>query len=236
MWIYKLTNKLNGKAYVGQTCDLEARLYLHSRAYDHRRSSLHRAIRKYGIDAFGFEVLEDGITDRETLNRLEREWIAKLGTTDRKKGYNLTSGGEGRSGYELADSQRKKMSESRKGRKTSAYQKYVASITHKGKPKSLDHRRKISLSHIGIRPSSEALEKLRRPKSTEHIANMKRAFLLRPATRLITFNGETLHLADWSKKIGVTPQALRFRLKKLPPEVALTKPPTDSRFKPKEAA
>jgi group I intron endonuclease len=99
VWIYKLTNTITGKVYVGKTVDLEARLYRHSRAYDTEACSIHRAIKKYGWSAFRVDVLESGITTNERLSELERHWISELCAMDRSVGYNLTAGGEGLSCY-----------------------------------------------------------------------------------------------------------------------------------------
>ena len=54
--IYKITNKINGKLYIGSSKDLDKRREQHKRAY--RDTIIHTAIRKYGVENFQFEVLE----------------------------------------------------------------------------------------------------------------------------------------------------------------------------------
>jgi len=92
--IYKHTSP-SGKAYIGQSIqEPEARWKAH--VYDATRGSdlvFHRAIRKYGPDAFTHEILHDGIDEQDELNRLEIEEIARQGTL-LPDGYNLTAGGE----------------------------------------------------------------------------------------------------------------------------------------------
>ena len=60
--IYKITNLINNKIYIGQSVDIKKRWATHKRQafikgkeYD---KYLYRAIRKYGIDNFSFEIIE----------------------------------------------------------------------------------------------------------------------------------------------------------------------------------
>jgi len=62
--IYKYTNQINGKVYIGQSIDIRQRQYTHkSSAYNEKakdfNSQFHQAIRKYGIENFDFEILEE---------------------------------------------------------------------------------------------------------------------------------------------------------------------------------
>lgn len=93
MIVYLLTNKANGKYYVGQTMrSLEERLADH--AYDARRKNgpLQAAIRKNGIDGFHAEILSTATT-MEELNLLESLWILMAASTNRAIGYNANFGG-----------------------------------------------------------------------------------------------------------------------------------------------
>ena len=76
--IYLITNKLDGKKYVGQALDIEKRWKRHisdSKKYDY---VIYRAMRKYGIENFSFEVLEECPVDK--LDEREIFWINKLDT------------------------------------------------------------------------------------------------------------------------------------------------------------
>jgi len=145
MVIYRLTNCINGKIYVGKAADLQARLYMHSRAHDHQRSSLHRAIRKYGFTAFSVDVLEDGIIDEQVLNEKEIHWIASLRASDRSVGYNLTNGGEGMLGWQPSAETIAKFSRIRKGK---VPKQHVLDAMHAGarRPKSPITRERMSAS------------------------------------------------------------------------------------------
>ena len=74
MLIYKITNKLNGKSYIGQTTvSIETRVKAHM-----RKSACHgiyRAIQKYGIENFTVEQI-DTATTQEELNIKEEKWIS----------------------------------------------------------------------------------------------------------------------------------------------------------------
>ena len=87
--IYVITNKVNGKQYVGQTSrNLDDRFYEH--CYDKRSTShIHNAIQKYGISNFTIEELET--VDIIQLDEREQFWIQQLDTY--KNGYNKNIGG-----------------------------------------------------------------------------------------------------------------------------------------------
>ena len=88
MIIYKITNLVNGKIYVGQTkFSVEKRFKEHAKA----NSPLGHAIRKYGKENFKAEVIEICQTFTE-LNEREIFWIAKLNCKV-PNGYNIADGG-----------------------------------------------------------------------------------------------------------------------------------------------
>lgn len=179
MVIYKLTCVVNGKIYVGKATDLEARLYMHSRAYDHRRSALHRAIRKHGFKEFTVEILDHTEND-EQLSQCEREWIEKLNATDRRVGYNITSGGNGGMlGYRFTDEQRALLSAQRKGRKQ--HPNVVSALLRAAsRPKSDQTKKRMSeaakLRGLNVEYRHRMSIATRgRKKSAMHIANLKAA-------------------------------------------------------------
>lgn len=91
MYIYKITNLINGKIYVGQTSRTpEIRFSEHV----HADSYIGSAIRKYGRANFKIEVLEECESKKELDNR-EQYWIARFESMG-PNGYNLTEGGNDR--------------------------------------------------------------------------------------------------------------------------------------------
>ena len=117
-YIYKITNKLNGHAYIGKTVNLKARW----RDHKNKRSGtliLSKAFEKYGLESFTFEVLltitsEDKQLLNQELLALEMIYIEKYNTF--KNGYNATLGGEGQTGHPLSKESLQKVSKTRKDR------------------------------------------------------------------------------------------------------------------------
>ena len=108
--IYCATNTVNGKRYVGQTVrSLKRRWQFHLKsAKDGSECTLHRAIRKYGAEAFKVEQI-DFAESPEDLNEKEVRYILLLKTLT-PNGYNLTRGGEGSVGYSHSEEIRQRMS------------------------------------------------------------------------------------------------------------------------------
>ena len=96
--IYKITNLINQKIYIGQSINIGRRWEQHkynannptSVEYD---SLLHKAFRKYGLDNFSFDIVE--ICIKQDLDNREIYWIAYYDSTNLDKGYNISLGGSG---------------------------------------------------------------------------------------------------------------------------------------------
>ncbi len=100
--IYLAVNKINGKKYVGKTArafDVRHREHIYDARNKFKRA-FSRAIRKYGIEAFEFTVLEE--CERAAIDERERHWI-KHHECRSPKGYNLTDGGDGTLGTSRPD-------------------------------------------------------------------------------------------------------------------------------------
>lgn len=95
-FIYKITNKINNKAYIGKTegnpFDRWRQHYYTATAKEDIGFALTKAIKKYGIENFIFEVLESNIPAQDIDNR-EKYYIQFYNTLN--TGYNLTIGGDG---------------------------------------------------------------------------------------------------------------------------------------------
>lgn len=87
--IYKITNKINGKSYIGLSSNIEERFKKHRQKQGEK--ILYSAFEKYGIENFEFSVLEYCLL--EQLAEREKYWIAYYDTYN--NGYNATLGGEG---------------------------------------------------------------------------------------------------------------------------------------------
>ena len=99
-FIYKITNKVNGKSYIGQT---RYTVEFRWRQHQHKKDNcyFHNAIHKYGVENFIVETIEE--CNVEDLNSREIFYIAKYDTFN--NGYNLTIGGDGNRRLLFTDSQ-----------------------------------------------------------------------------------------------------------------------------------
>jgi len=94
MLIYKITNKINGKIYIGQTKgDKDARFDKH--CAQKNCIAIHNAIKKYGRENFTIDEIEKNIKTKKDLNDREIYYISYYNSTDPKIGYNICLGGEG---------------------------------------------------------------------------------------------------------------------------------------------
>lgn len=135
MLIYKITNLINGKVYIGQTVrPLNQRLANHKL---YPKSLISNAFKKYGIENFTIETIDTAV-NKEELDSKERMWIEHYNSIS-PNGYNLTKGGGGTLGYKLSKETRLKISRANKGKPSHT----------KGKVLSEETKRKISISRKG---------------------------------------------------------------------------------------
>ena len=113
--IYKITNIINEKCYIGQSIYLKKRIKRHLSYKQHKDNlALYKAFDKYGIDKFTIEILETIDTEKcnnikSELDRLEIFYIKKYDSYS--SGYNQTIGGDaGITGYKFTKEQRDKVS------------------------------------------------------------------------------------------------------------------------------
>lgn len=92
--IYKITNKINKKVYIGlTTVPLEERWKNHVTSVGRTKRPLYYSMKKYGIENFSVEEIDES-DDFQELGLLERKYINLYDSTNPKKGYNMTFGGE----------------------------------------------------------------------------------------------------------------------------------------------
>lgn len=118
MLIYKATNKVNDKSYIGQTTQKFSR-----RISSHKYNSItcnvtnyfYNAIRKYGFDNFEWSIVCE-CESKEELNEMEFHYIKQYNSHFSKKGYNTSWGGDGGLiGRKMSEETKIKMSLSSKG-------------------------------------------------------------------------------------------------------------------------
>jgi group I intron endonuclease len=115
-YIYKITNLINGKCYIGQTNNPKNRWKTHKYEGIRNRKQgnfpIYNAMRKYGIDNFSFEIIDECQTIDEA--NLSEIWnIRNYLSLINENGYNIEFGGNNKT---VSDETRKKQSESHKGK------------------------------------------------------------------------------------------------------------------------
>jgi len=94
--IYKITNLINNKVYIGRSYNIQLRWNTHKRIYNNPidkeyNKTLYRAFRKYGLESFSFEIVEECPID--IINEKEKYWISYYNSYE--NGYNEDLGGNG---------------------------------------------------------------------------------------------------------------------------------------------
>lgn len=92
--VYKVTNKVNGKIYIGFTGRSADERWKGHHQTRNPKYPLQKAVKKYGKENFSREVIFTS-DDRDEAFSMETFYIKKFKTNERKFGYNLTEGGEG---------------------------------------------------------------------------------------------------------------------------------------------
>ena len=148
-YIYKATNTVNGKVYIGQTTrkKWEKRWKEHIKeAKDKSYSSTHlqNSIRKYGEKAFSIKKI-DTANNQNELDGKEKDWIKKYNSMNPKKGYNMRDGGEGgKLRPEVKEKIKKSMEEKWKNPEHQRKVSNGVSKAMKKKRKHPEHRENIS--------------------------------------------------------------------------------------------
>jgi group I intron endonuclease len=168
MIIYKATNKIDGKCYIGQTITtLDIRIKRHNNAKN-RNMYFSKAIKKYGIDNFKWTILEFCYSEEE-LNEKE-QWYIEHFNSFGKNGYNMCKGGGGTSGYSVSEETKEKLRKFNTGKKMSEEtkkkisQKGLGNKNTFGKKSSEETKEKLRISSTGRKLSKESKDKISKSK------------------------------------------------------------------------
>lgn len=186
-FLYKITNLINNKIYIGQTVQ-QPRCRWNRHKSDARKKNptqyITRAMKKYGIDNFIFEVIAACKTYEDT-NDTEIFIIAQHNSCNKKNGYNISSGGKN---FGSSEKSRKKMSISSKkrwqnkefrkkvilamtGREVLPETRKKISDKQKGKIIPEESKKKMSLAHKGQIPWNKGIissEKMKQKNREAH--------------------------------------------------------------------
>ena len=97
--IYQYKNKINGHMYIGLTNNAKRRFLDHLSSSKNPKSkdynnTIHKAIRKYGIENFDFNLIEENIETLQKAKEREQYWISFYNTYNDRSHYNETPGGD----------------------------------------------------------------------------------------------------------------------------------------------
>lgn len=177
-YIYKVTNLVNGKVYIGQSVDPIKRILQHINVRSKQGYLLNYAVKKYGIDNFLFEVIKSEVPI-EQINECEIQCI-KEHNCKNPNGYNLTDGGEGIQGHSHTQETKNKMRLVRLGKKPSKETLLRLSESHKGFVPSDKTREKLSRILAGHTVSDKTRSKISASKlgkkfSSSHCESIRKA-------------------------------------------------------------
>jgi len=156
MIIYKAVFRRDGRIYVGQTKNFEKRLETHK----YRNSLFPRYLRKYGINAFTWNVLKNCNSQKEA-NFWERYYIQKFNAFNKSTGFNLTAGGVGGDTFSGRSKEQKRRwraekSQAMMGENNAFYGRQHSEETIKKIRKALKGRRCLPFSEEHKRKLSQA--------------------------------------------------------------------------------
>jgi len=213
--IYEIVNTINDKKYVGYTSRKNPLDRWKQHITDSSNSKLahkplYRAISKYGITNFVFNLLYCSVELKHTLNVMEKHFIITNKSYITEHGYNLTYGGEATHGWVPSEKTKKLWSEQRVGRTLSeTHKKLLSDLAIKryiDKPelkKALKERALL----LNIKPPTPTKESHKKSAATrtgkhihteEHKASLKASF--KTNNRFLTKESIEKRKTTWKTK------------------------------------
>jgi len=158
-YIYRITNTLSNKVYIGQTIQPKTRWRTHKYNAKHNKTNqyIHKAMNKHGIDNFTFEIIAE-FEGLEDCNKSEASFIQKYNAQNKEFGYNIKPGVR-KKGWKHSEETRQQLSESWHN-------------IH-----SLDSLEKMQKDNIDRKHSEESIKKMSEShKKNLHSANYKEGY------------------------------------------------------------
>lgn len=196
-YIYKITNNLSGKVYIGQSVQPKVRWRTHKYLAKNQKTNqyVHKAMHKYGVDNFTFEIIGE-YDSKELVNTAECGLINQYKARDKEFGYNLKPGGYKRGGW--------KHSEETKAKQKARWHK-VHTPESIEKTAEANRGKKLSEEHVdAIRQANLGNKRLvGRKQSQEHIDK-------REATTLENYGSKVCNVSGCKRTDGSKVNGIRY--------------------------
>jgi group I intron endonuclease len=213
--IYKITNLINEKVYIGQSINIEKRFISYKNLRNcKRQKKIYASLNFYGIENHTFEIIKECcIKELNYYERHYQEYYNVLGDLGLNLKYTKTNDKSG----SLSDETRKKISEFQKGRKHSEETKEKMSQSQKGKIFSEDTRKKLSESATGRKLTEETRKKLSEKRKLRITKNETRKKISKnnANSKKVINNktGETYNsVSEMCKILNLSYRTMRYKL------------------------
>lgn len=204
-YVYKHTNRLNGKVYIGITTKSPRARWDNGKGY---RGNPHfwSAIQKYGWDQFDHDILAEGL-DEQTAFEMEKSLIAEHHSNQAAFGYNRSTGGEGaHTGVVCSEETRRRLREANLGERSPMWGKPGTML---GRKHSEETKRKMSETRRGRRKNPEWARKIAEAqRGTRTGADSHCAKKVDQLTKTGEFVKQWSCIVDAAKAYGVDPTNL----------------------------
>ncbi len=200
MIIYKITNNVNNKVYVGQTVqNPQKRISRHLHDVEYGSTTyFHNAIRKHGYNNFTHTIIDDTCQTKEDLDEMEFHYIKQYHSHYTEYGYNMTYGGDGNSLYGSDNPMY--------GRKRTSNEKKLMSVNRKGKATGNDNATVITAGVYELTfPDGhiEVIQNIRRFCRNNNLSHS-------PFYAMCNGRRNTLYKGYWCKRLQHSHQQLKM--------------------------
>lgn len=166
-YIYKITNPINNKCYIGQTTQrISSRWHRYKKLKCKGQPKLYNALLKYGSNNFIYEIFDDSATNQDELDFLEKSYIYCFNSIE--YGYNDKEGG---SNGKHTNETKQKLSAINTGKKLSVNTKEKISFGNKNK--FISDYTKLQMSLAAKKRWESASGKLEKQKRSEDFSGAK---------------------------------------------------------------
>jgi group I intron endonuclease len=150
--VYKITNAVNSKIYIGSSIDVERRITQHKtdlRACKHCNRYLQSSWSKHGEDNFLFEVIEECLGEKDALMAREQHYLDTLLSYKSDTGYNIRPVAATNLGVKLSAETCAKIAACKRGRTASVETRAKMSAAHKGRKQTLAQMEALKKRNAG---------------------------------------------------------------------------------------